>query len=219
MTFVSGILRLSTKYCMTQLREKSIDILKQKIPCTLSDFLSTRSEYLRHHHDYPPSTRIRIINLARETNVPELLPFAFYQCARLDWKLLLNGTYSDVLSWRDKAICFAGRERLIDAQKTYTHSFLVDFKPSSACLRPGGCGFPSRGRNFNWDLLRNFFRVPQALEPLNLNLWDPPIYSFCRRCEDNLQEEHRKGWECIWEMLPGIFELGSWEEIRKTQCN
>jgi len=85
---VSGILRLSTKYAMDSLRSKAIAHLNIAWPTSLKGWdlredkahacdLASSAE---HTSLYP--SPIDIINLARETNVPSLLPAAFYDISR-----------------------------------------------------------------------------------------------------------------------------------------
>jgi hypothetical protein len=168
----------------------------------------------RHYSEMTHPIRMRIVNLARETNVPELLPFAFYLCARLNPDLILKGTSTDVLSWVDKAICFAGRDKLLNAQRTLTYSFFVDFKGSPSCVfYPTMCSsvLPVKTRR-TWE--RRVFVHVLALEPCT-----PTSFALqaCAPCVKHAMLQHQDGRKQLWDMLPGIFQLGSWEDIRNTQ--
>jgi hypothetical protein len=208
---VSGILRLSTKYYFQNLRQKSIDILKRKMPTSsLSDmdtiFGTCVSLKGSRYLEITAPIRMRIVNLARETNVPELLPFAFYLCARLDSDLILKGTSTDVLSWVDKAICFAGRDKLLHAQRTLTYSSFVDFKGSPSCVfYPTMCSsvLPVKTRR-TWE--RRVFVNVLALEPCT-----PTSFALqaCAPCVKQAMLQHWDGRKQLWDMLPGIFQLGS----------
>ncbi|KAI0259377.1 hypothetical protein BC834DRAFT_906593 [Gloeopeniophorella convolvens] len=85
---VSGILRLSTKYAMDSLRSKAIIHLNIAWPTTLKGW--DLREDRAHAYDLASPTEraslypspIDIINLARETNTPSLLPAAFYDISR-----------------------------------------------------------------------------------------------------------------------------------------
>ncbi|KIJ97691.1 hypothetical protein K443DRAFT_630675, partial [Laccaria amethystina LaAM-08-1] len=92
LTFLSGI---TTKCNMQQLRNKCIALLCQKFPSTLSGCAVIAQQY-----QYTPSTTVRLIPLARETNIPEVLPWAYYICTQMSIPdLLIN----PILSWQDKA--------------------------------------------------------------------------------------------------------------------
>ncbi|KAL0059931.1 hypothetical protein AAF712_013278 [Marasmius tenuissimus] len=95
-TFISGILRLSTKYLNPLLRTRCISILHTYIPTTLPSY------------DSPPVKRrlksdelMLLARLARETNVPTILPYLFYCIARLSPARILKDDPNDI-SWRDK---------------------------------------------------------------------------------------------------------------------
>lgn len=85
---VSGILRLSTKYAMDSLRSKAIAHLNIAWPTSLKGW-DLREDKV-HAYDLTSPTEhtglypepIDIINLARETNAPSLLPAAFYDMSR-----------------------------------------------------------------------------------------------------------------------------------------
>jgi len=202
-TFISGILRISTKYGMHQLRNKCIAIIQDKFPSTLKgcdDVLSRGIQYV-------PSEIVRIIPLARETTVPKVLPWAFYLCAHISVDEILANS---VLDWRDKALCLAGKERLWEMQKTLTHSFLLDFKQAPGCST--GC----------------HARVPRALklndiESLRINphpleeYTDWKSLTVCNKCLQAVETQHKEGREKVWQMLPSIFHLGTWDDICKDQ--
>ncbi|KAG5350367.1 hypothetical protein C0989_011323 [Termitomyces sp. Mn162] len=124
--FISGILKISTKYNLTRIRQKCIDILQGKFPTTLSGC----EELVSSGYQYNATTVVSAIPLARETNVPEILPWAFYISTNIDTDTLLA---DPVLSWRDKALCLAGKSQLWERQKEDTHKFLFEFARPSDC--------------------------------------------------------------------------------------
>jgi len=85
---VSGILRLSTKYAIDSLRSKAITHLNIAWPTTLKGW--DLREDKAHAYELTSPTEpaglypspIDIINLARLTNAPSLLPAAFYDISR-----------------------------------------------------------------------------------------------------------------------------------------
>lgn len=204
--FVSGILRISTKYGMVSIRKKCISILQEAFPSTLA----TCETVLSRKYEYVPGEVVRIIPLARETNLPMVLPWAFYLCAHISVNEVMTNS---VLSWRDKALCLAGKERLWEAQKALTHQFLMQFKPlagcTSGCQTRYSCGVTWR----DTEVLR--------LEPHPLAEYKDwgtfPSQQVCPKCLSAMKLQHKEGREKVWEMLPGIFELGTWDLITKDQ--
>jgi hypothetical protein len=211
---VSGILRLSTKYHVQPLRQKCINLLTPKIPTTYIWFKGLNHGRGKRYSDFPVDICFQIINLAREANVPELLPFAFYLCARLPTNLVLNGTSAAVLSWKDRAICLAGRAELLHAQRTISYSPFIDIQQSASCeTRPSPCvsKIPATTR-IAWER-----RIFVEIHTLEICSSMPMKRHVCTPCVEHAMLQHREGCEQVWNMLPGIFQLGSWEDIRKTQ--
>lgn len=202
-SFVSGILRFSTKYSIKLLRQKCIDILRRKFPSTLTGC----DTILASQYRYISASLVAAITLARDANIPEILPWAFYICTHIEMELLLN---DELLSWRDKTMCLAGKERLWEGQKSITHPFLFDFVRSPSCqVGCKSCLPPQMGWRDTEDL-----RV--SPHPLSrYTRWD--ALNVCSECVTRIQLQHQAGREKVWEMLPGIFGLGSWEKIHKEQ--
>jgi hypothetical protein len=203
-TFISGILKLSTKYMMRDVRQKCISVLQSKFPSSIQgcDTLLS-SKYL-----YPPDAIVRAIPLARENVVPEILPWAYYISTHISTENLLT---NHCLSWRDKALCLAGKERLWEAQKTLTHSFLFTFDRSPGCISL--CNQTYQLDRQTWKGLESLRKSPHPLEPYT----DWPNINTCKKCKEQMEKMHRIGREKLWELLPGIFDLGNWKDLREDQ--
>ncbi|TFK35207.1 hypothetical protein BDQ12DRAFT_688397 [Crucibulum laeve] len=201
-TFISGILRVSTKYNMHVLRSKCISIIAHKFPSTLAGC----DRVLSAQSVYEPSDIVRVIPLARETNVPEVLPWAYYLCTHIPTTKLINDS---VLSWRDKALCLAGKEKLWEAQKTITHTVLFEFTRSPTCT----IGCTSRLPTMGWRDTETLRASPHPLEEYT----GMAALKFCAKCQAQMETQHRTGREKVWEMLPEIFQLGTWLDIRRDQ--
>lgn len=106
---VSGILRLSTKYAMDSLRSKAIVHLNIAWPTSLKGW--DLREDKAHACDLASSTEhaslypspIDIINLARETNVPSLLPAAFYDISRYTFSQIFEPMDDELSRFRGAA--------------------------------------------------------------------------------------------------------------------
>jgi hypothetical protein len=189
---------------MKQVRQKCIAVLQSKFPSTIQgcDTLLS-SKYL-----YPPGAIVRAIPLARENVVPEILPWAYYISTHIPTEELLKDAS---LAWRDKALCLAGKERLWDAQKTITHSFLFTFDRSPGCISL--CNQAYQLDRQTWKGLEHLRKSPHPLEPYV----DWTSINTCKKCREQMEKQHRAGREKLWEVLPGIFDLGSWKELKQDQ--
>jgi len=202
-TFLSGILRVSTKYGMVQLRNKCISIIQDKFPSTLAGC----DDVLKREIRYIPSEIVRVIPLARETNVPRVLPWAFYLCAQIGVDEVVQNT---VLSWKDKTLCLAGKENLWELQKSTTHTFLLNFQPSPQCSTGCKVRMPD---TFTLEAIEGLRVAPHLLEEYK----DWNALRLCAKCQAFAQGQHRDGREKVWGMLPSIFHLGTWDDIFKDQ--
>ncbi|KZT21146.1 hypothetical protein NEOLEDRAFT_1158295 [Neolentinus lepideus HHB14362 ss-1] len=114
---VSGILRLSSKYLIDSLREKSLGHLQKAWPPTLAGWDAREDRARSYESDsvqlYP--SPIAVINLAREVNAPTLLPAAFYDLSRHPFSKIFESPHS--LSLPDLQKLALGKEA---AQHTVT---------------------------------------------------------------------------------------------------
>ncbi|KAJ3987979.1 hypothetical protein F5890DRAFT_1494364 [Lentinula detonsa] len=209
LNFISGTLRLSSKYMIHSLRRKCITLFTRTLPATLEGYDSRTSRGKSTSKHLKSNVVMRAIRLAQETNVTLVLPFAYYCIARLPSRRILEEN-SDDISWQQKTICLVGRERLRYAEMSLSHSFLLGFQPASTCSNVL-CTM-ARGPHTEWHLIEAS-RHPHPLRPYNR--WN--ALNVCPECVANAKKQHTKGRQEVWNCLPAFFELRSWEELR-TVC-
>ncbi|KAG6914731.1 hypothetical protein DXG01_015698 [Tephrocybe rancida] len=201
--FVSGILKVSTKYNIYILRQKCISILRGIFPTSLNDC----DMLLSSGYSYNASAIVQAIPLARETNIPEILPWAFYVSSSISEDALLKDS---VLSWKDKALCLVGKDQLWSFQKSQTHRFLFEFSKAPACVLACQSRLPQL---MTWRRTEELRTKPHPLE--SFDEWDS--LKVCLRCLEHSQILHQKAREKVWDELPSVYHLGSWEDIRTDQ--
>ncbi|KAJ7502392.1 hypothetical protein B0H11DRAFT_1712446 [Mycena galericulata] len=205
LSWVSGMLRLSTKYMIVSLRHRCIAVLKAKFPSTFPDYTAMISSPHRKH--YKSDDVMRAVLLAQGCNVLEILPYAFYCVARIGLSRIVTETATDI-SWKEKAICLVGRERLRWAEMSLSHSFLFAFRPAPSCQTPQ-CAI-AHGPQKEWRVLE----AARAPNPLKLFVrWQ--ALNVCGECIAYAQTQHQAGREEVWQHLPVIFELAAWDELRE----
>ncbi|KAF9522445.1 hypothetical protein CPB83DRAFT_899627 [Crepidotus variabilis] len=218
MNFISGILKLSTKYMIRYLRQRCIALLLTKLPATFESYqakshstnpTSSLSPPTPSPDRYRSDTVMRAIKLAQENNVLEALPYAYYCVSRFPHKRLLKERPGDI-SWKDKAICLVGRERLGWAQMSMSYSFLLVFQRSPTC-QSLLCAH-ARSPHAEWHALENA-RSPHPLR--EFEGWDR--LNICPDCVAYCKQRHLAGRQEVWNHLPTLFELQSWEELKKIQ--
>lgn len=207
LTFIQGILRLSTKYIIRNLRHRCITRLTSKFPCTFDDYCA--KSVASTHERFKSDVVMRAINIARESNVPTILPYAYYCVARMSMRRLMNEREGD-LGWKDKCQCMVGRERLRWAEMSISYSFLILFERSQTC-HTLTCAH-TRGPHAEWHILE----AAKSPNPLRAySRWN--LLNVCKDCEVHCQERHLAGRKQVWEQLPGLFGLVSWEALAEQQ--
>ena len=189
------------------LRQRCISLLVSKLPTTFSGYeAKSRSS---HTDRYRSDTIMRAIRLAKEANVPEVIPYAYYCLSRFPSKRLLKDRPGDI-SWRDKAVVMVGRERLGQAQMSLSHRFLLAFQRSPLCQSPL-CAH-ARSPHAEWHELEQ----GGPAHPLRVyDAWDN--LNVCRDCVAYCQQRHLEGRKEVWTYLPVWFEMPSWEELKTIQ--
>ncbi|TEB19246.1 hypothetical protein FA13DRAFT_1698124 [Coprinellus micaceus] len=207
LAFIAGILRLSTKYLMRNLRNRCISLFTSKFPSTFDDYAAKSTSAA--HERYRSDSVMRAIQLARETTVLEVLPYAYYCVARMSMKRIMKEREDD-LSWKEKCLCLVGRERLRWAEMSVSHSFLLVFQRSTSCVT-FTCAH-TRGPHAEWHVLEAA-KSPNPLRAFtrwsNLNI--------CKECEVHCQRVHLQGRKEVWTRLPGFFDLPPWEVLKQAQ--
>ncbi|KAF9460211.1 hypothetical protein BDZ94DRAFT_1300085 [Collybia nuda] len=300
LTFIAGILRLSTKYLIRELRKRCIALLTSRFPTTYQEYLTRSSSPPSSSYGHPytpaqaqpiavtqsvsgtstvpgtpsgpstplgpstlhtppslptppvytppgstlatatatiisnappprerskhkPSSIMRAMHLAQQTNVPLILPYASYLLARTSPRRLLSHTPSSI-SWHQKTITLVGREQLRLAEMSITHAFLLAFRPAAGCVAPAFCG-NARGPHAEWHLIESggggggtggAGKAGRGPNPLRgYERWER--MNVCQECVREGRREHERGREEVWERLPEFFEMGSWAELRAAQ--
>lgn len=207
LTFISGILRLSTKYLARTLRNRCITLFTSKFPSTFSDY--TAKSTSTSHERYKSDSVMRAISLARETHVYEVLPYAYYCVARMSMKRLMKEREGDI-GWKDKCQCMVGRERLRWAEMSVSHSFLLVFQRASSC-HTLTCAH-TRGPHAEWHILE----AAKSPNPLRgFTRWGQ--LNVCKECEVHCQTAHLNGRKDVWKRLPSFFDLPDWEVLKERQ--
>ncbi|KAK7693847.1 hypothetical protein QCA50_003419 [Cerrena zonata] len=213
---IAGVLRISTKYEATTIRQRCIEVLLLSYPsdldkwlhCTTSDaFGSSEDTHLRHFH---------IANLARETGALRILPAALLVCCMSTLPHIMDGLvlpdgYRVDLSLENKRIVLIARQQLSHRARTVSHQKLFTIDDIQGCTKPSACR-PERSRKAEWIMQHS---ADDWLNPLVNKTYTGTVCTPCRNAiKDTLKEARVK----IWNELPALFELGeSWADLeRKT---
>jgi hypothetical protein len=202
------------KYNISTLTAEAMERLSYEFPTTLERWDSfdpySRVE-LNDQADY-----VDVVNLAKEIQLPRILPIAFLQCILTDdiFECILKGPERQdgshaVLTREDQNICLLGWENTVIMQAATTFAWRDGtrrFSLYTSCTAPGSC---ASVRTRLSSGLRNAF--PEC-EPFAVweDRWE---VGMCVACIVVARESHNRGREEAWAKLPLMFGLPSWKEL------
>lgn len=208
----AAILRLSSKYMVTRIREKAIDHLSRLYP---SQFEEMRADHKAISAEIfgpggGPEHPIFLVNLARECNVTHLLPWACYAVIRWSFRDMVVGhkCADDAvirLSEQDKQLCLLGYETLMGIQHA-----------NIKALFGGPC--PKCQTDSCEKAIEDAFR--RALDEHGTGLIAPlgPLrrkVAACDKCIAHLHKLDLEKRKEVWRDLPSAFGFPPWSELLK----
>ncbi|KAJ7188710.1 hypothetical protein C8R46DRAFT_1055562 [Mycena filopes] len=223
---VAALVRLGLKYAFEDLLANAVERLTYENPATVQEYdacCATGSKRI----EFYPGIFFDVITLARENNLPRLLPAAFNR-AISDYPLASvfdgfprpDGTRALLSSCDQKAVVLA-RDKFIQAQQKVdgTLGWLFQWQCRvGVCLNPALC-IALRNRIYN-DLLNNP-RLVGLGEPNLVQRWltstasaGGPHLVICGPCRQFCHQAHVVGRNRMWDALPSFFDLPPWGELK-----
>jgi hypothetical protein len=213
---VAAFLRLGKKYEITKLYEEALSRLCNDYPPNLAQW--ERRERNGASIKYYAGVHFDVVNLAREIDIPSLLPTAFYYICASPHPLdcitkgftHMDGT-SSIKSIEDKMICLVGRQKLITKQACQTLGWMdyaEDSEIAANCHQWSRC---ETARKKLW-----FDMSHPTISHYPLNKWNTCFEKdLCAPCIQSSKVTHTKGRVSVWNELPSLFELPDWGELLK----
>lgn len=212
---ILAVLKLSNKYDAQGIRQRVIEGLSPFIPTTFSDFDSwtlgsDNPLDLGNHSPFVATDDILGLAAIAEHSAPIFVPFALYGLQCIDPASLSNvldgvparrGRF--ILSPRLQRAYLQGRLKLTALSRKEVYPSLFS---RSQCRTSLTCD------SLRLALIQSLQETDGYLDPL----WPYSILDgFCVGCDFALKTEQSTGRRKVWKELPGVFELPSWEELRK----
>jgi hypothetical protein len=215
---LAAILRLSTKYDVFPLRSRAISAITPLYPTTLAEFHQRRVIEDKLPAWSFTGRPIAILALAEECRIPSVVPAALFgltthPSACFFDDLVVPGPAGSRfrLSHAQLRTVVLGRDRLLQAIREGPMRFLATF--SAAPL----CGTRACKNAFTIQLQEGWENVPgthPAFQPEAVPWARLSSDGACLSCLKYVRREHRQGQEALWDRLPELFGLGSWDAVR-----
>ncbi|KAJ7610520.1 hypothetical protein FB45DRAFT_868439 [Roridomyces roridus] len=210
---VAGVLRLSTKYDVNYLRHRALLHLATASPLSLDEYDAFPSASTLGAQNF--FTRLL---LANDLGIQWAMPLVIFKIScSFPVDTILCGVPQDQptlhLPLSLQRVCLTARNSLIFAQVHDTFSFM-------RVLDNAGCTKPDQCRSRRMRLLSIVTRK-EALAPLGyfLSSWweETSLEMLCNTCCREGRTQYEEGRQRIWDRLPEMFGLPSWEDLRAAR--
>ena len=208
---LAGILRLSTKYEIPYLRQRALrhlDIIAYT-PSTLQEYDARESKQALGN-----SLRFRIADLAREMDLPWLLPLVLYTCTLSFTGIVTGYVHKGERRWMNKSqqvVCIEAFKPLMKWYRKVILRFLY-------WREADGCKFPARCNEARLAVLEGCAPyTPFECNPLGSfsDVFEQFVRkNFCKACYIASRDAHLAAREALWKALPGLFGLTSWKNLK-----
>ena len=209
---LASLVRMAHKYAVQDILDHALSRLRKYYTNDLAAWqdADTRACYVavKDHH------AITVVQLARLTNTPSLLPTAFLLCTKLlaTWAVVKRGVPVALgvssLPVTDQLALISAREYLLHLCSERMLRLLAA-APCAACTMRAACSFAREGplssiRGGNALPGPALFRR-DVLQPMAATFWGDHWHVFCSKCREALIRVDERESKWVWGRLPNIF--------------
>lgn len=210
---IESLLRISTKYLVQSLRSELIEHLKAYYPSTLEEF---RDGYTKHYSLFnhkAPYHSLLAVNMAREFDIPIILPAALYYCCEPPYNKIADGIEDSdgdlvKLCHSDQLLCLTAQRYISSDKLTILNEFLLSQEPSEDCIDPDGC---------RREMATILADLSAEITDITVFSASPPSTEYdprlCGSCQEDWSSREMVGYYKMWIELPARFGLPSWNEL------
>ena len=207
---LSAVIRLAHKYHIQDVQDQALHVLQESVLSSRFSHWNGASALM----DPWTLEFIGIINLARLTDTPRMLPGAFYVCAYLYSEILDGWTREDgtieQLSTADLRRCLDGQRTLVLEDGLLLGRILAG-EPVAGCTTPARCRLSCQSMLVRIVTSRQLNEHRRALDYwhaaiTNMGALDEASeMKICCVCEKELLRRARRERWLLWKRLPEIF--------------
>ncbi|KZP32777.1 hypothetical protein FIBSPDRAFT_721844, partial [Athelia psychrophila] len=216
---VEAFLRIGRKYEIDHIRKQAVQRLAVTFPSDLKkcrEIFSGRTAAPIQPHD---GDSLAVVNILQENDLLLHLPISLFKCILLDHHDLLpiitpaHGTQQPILSYTDIQLCHKAHIKLMYFQATVVFSWVQPWEARPAC-GISACRTQCESLHREWFGSTEFsFNGPMVS---SLGDWrDAWGNGLCEECDIHARQKFAEGQEKVFEMLPSMFDLPGWDELRE----
>ncbi|KAF9034391.1 hypothetical protein BJ165DRAFT_1513537 [Panaeolus papilionaceus] len=217
---VSALLRLGSKYDISSLRDNALQRLRAEFPTTLDEWDRLDVEY-KTMSDSVDICLFDVITLAYNEGILSILPvlYYFYLCdgaslapSQIFYGIERSDGTKATLPFILQRDIILGREELMSKARLHPFKWLRDEPGVVDCYKPKGC------RAIRNKLIESSWLAPDPVgfpfDKWSDRITDEDLSQLCLDCKADAEIAH-EGREELWNLLPTLFNLPEWEELKR----
>lgn len=220
---LAGLLRLSSKYAVDDIRSEVIAHFSRKYPSTLEEYTATLEPTFLSKIAIPPEANFLhlgfdFLRLAREASAHFLLPGVFLELSRFRTEAILSAATDPrdgPARLHDVMQCVKGREALVADTRRRVLEF-VDAPSPASCQSSARCRHNKReqcGIGATWNFFTEYYRGFLPTDKI-VAYWANFVCAVCLDAFKVSVEARRRE---LWAELPEYFGLPSWEDLKRRE--
>ncbi|TFY71423.1 hypothetical protein EVG20_g1589 [Dentipellis fragilis] len=237
--FLAAVLRLSTKYLIYNLRECCLARIAHDFPTTLEGWDLREKAVTDMNGRYGPRERIPspilLINLARELDLMEILPAAFYDLSRYGTSKTVLGTPTPAVEFKvletqeaptvflahnDLVDTFRGREAAQRSVASFISKELSDRPISASCAHRNDEHGKLCRESFYFILLNTLRSAIDMLHRTDFSDGERMCgLRMCCFCKLDFAGAVKRAREQIWREIPGWFGMEGFEKMSRSPAD
>ncbi|KAJ7033586.1 hypothetical protein C8F04DRAFT_957517 [Mycena alexandri] len=216
LSILTGVLRMSHKYEVQELRKRALTHLSAFHPTTLSEYQALDGKSALWFTELTRDGFLPILVMARTLDIEWILPIAFYRICDFD---LDRDILEADISLDDKVRCVTGSRILETAGVSKMVDFLWSPLTGLGCGSPMGCMTSRVKSRRSVEHRREQTAADMVTSPLTV--WAEASWKrldVCDLCLSSMKTAHHQAMQSLWDRLPEIFELPEWNELERLKA-
>ena len=214
-TTFSSLLRITTKYEMTAVRSRILDVVREAYPETF-EALSPAKPTGERFFSGPAPHPNEVLNLFVQQKLTSALPLAYYMAARRGLDSLMDRRLpaSARLSPEALQVAMKGLLALREVELKEAHRLILGSRGSRSCSRSNcpsrnlGPGVSEADQKIVDRITDSAHCGTKILEVLSLKeVCGGDCFGFCEGCTEGWETGHADVRKNVWVMLPDVFGL------------
>lgn len=216
---LAAFLNLGRKYEIDHIRQQAIKRLAAAFPSELNTSSTFKRRGMGNIIRFDPIAGDihRLANLIRENDLLVHLPMVLLACISRDHSEKISifiqspETHQPILSYADIELCHKAHLKLMQLQTTKILAWMQPWEVELHCDDSSCDEWRQKLHRFTF----NRANIPLYIFEKWIEAWSTHL---CQECDMRAKCAYAEGQINVFEMLPSMFNLPGWEELREKWC-